>query len=233
MLVSIILLFAVVFQSCNKVSGEGPVVSQTFSTGNFSSLESGIDADVFYTQDSFYKVEIQAQQNILNLVRTPIVNGELRLQFEKFRNVSHREKIIVNITAPSLVGLGINGSGTLRALQPLSVPSLKLKVNGSGNVSISQFSGATLSADVCGSGNISVSSGNTIYQQIQISGSGAVSTPGLIAKNVTADISGSGYASVQASDFIDVSISGSGDLYYIGNPSVHQSISGSGKVSRQ
>lgn len=227
-----ILVLAFILQSCHKIKGEGPVITRSYSLSGFTAIDAGIDADVYVTQDNFYKVEIQAQENILSKIETPIVNGELKLQFEKYINLRRHDRIVVYITAPDIAGLGINGSGTLSALQPISSARLYLKVNGSGSVSVSSYIGETLSANISGSGDVNVNGGAVNSEALKISGSGTINLLNLSAKYVSAETSGSGKTTVRVSDNLDVSISGSGDVYYAGNPSVHTVISGSGRVSR-
>ncbi len=202
------------FPSCRKISGD-------------------IDGDVYYTQDSVYKVEIYAQSNVLDKIETPIENGQLRLQFRKFGNVGSHNRIITRISAPDINGLSVNGSGNLYANQAISSNNMNLKVNGSGNITIASYTGNDLIANVNGSGRIAVNGGSVKTEDLRISGSGDLDLLNLQAENVTVHTSGSGSTSVYATRTLDVHISGSGDVYYRGTPSVSTSISGSGKVTHQ
>ncbi len=220
------------FQSCRKTFGEGPSVNRVYNLSGFTSVDAGIDGEVYYTQDSVYKVEIYAQSNVHDLIETPIVNGELRLQFKKFSKLGRHDRVIAYISAPSLSGLGINGSGTVTASQPIGAGSMTLKVNGSGNVNITSFTGQNLNANISGSGHINVNGGSVTSSDLRISGSGDIDMLNMDAENVKVNTSGSGNTTVRVSRFLDVRISGSGDVYYFGNPAVNASISGSGKVNR-
>lgn len=231
MIALIVLLVSQLFQSCHKINGEGATVTQTYSPGSFTAIDAAIDADVYYTVGSSCKVEIQAQQNILNIIQMQVVGNELQLQFEKYKNVRHHDRIIVNITAPSLTGLGINGSGDMRVLQAVEVNNLALKVNGSGSINIAQVNGSSIAASISGSGSISVNGGAVNNESLHISGSGNIDLQQVMAKYVATKTSGSGKTSVYVTDNLDVEISGSGDVYYLGNPSVHSYISGSGNVT--
>ena len=230
MLLLLCAVITLVAPSCHKISGEGAVVTRTFSIKDFSGIYAGIDGDIYFTQDSVYKVEILAQQNIQELIQTYVDGGVLQLQFEKFKNVGNHSRITVYVSAPSIHDLGVNGSGYLRVLQPVMSSALHLKVNGSGDVYVSQFNGANLTGTISGSGNINVGSGSASTETLQISGSGGIDMLNLSARSVNVRISGSGNAKVNATDNLDVNISGSGDVYYLGSPSLHTSISGSGKV---
>lgn len=226
------LLAAFLFQSCHKIKGEGAVINKEYNLSGFSSVDLGLSADVYYTQDNFYRVEIQAQQNIQDIIQTPIVNGELKLEFEKYKNIWKHDRIVIYITAPSLSGLGINGSGNIHVLQPMTSGHITLKINGSGNINIQKLTAETLTANISGSGNIAVNDGSVNNEALKISGSGSIDLLGLNAKFAATETSGSGNTRVRVSDNLNVRISGSGDVFYIGNPSLYSSISGSGKITR-
>ncbi|GAA4461449.1 head GIN domain-containing protein [Nemorincola caseinilytica] len=232
LLVALAAVSVVSFQSCRRTVGEGPSITKTYNVSGFTSIDAGLDGDVYYTQDSVYKVEIYAQSNVQDLIETPIVDGELRLQFKKFSSLRRHGKVVVYISAPSINGLGVNGSGNVYASQPISSASMALKVNGSGNLSINSYTGTSVSGHISGSGRITVTGGSVRSSELRTSGSGDIDMLGLQAENVTVHTSGSGTTTVSASNSLDVRISGSGDVYYRGNPSVYTSISGSGKVSR-
>ncbi len=227
------LFFAVavfLVQSCNKISGSGPVVSKTYNYSGFNAIDIGIDGDVYFKQDSVYKVEIQAQQNILDIIHTNLSGTELQLSFEKYQNVGTHDRITVYISGPFLTKAGINGSGNLHVLEPLSGNAINLKVNGSGSISFARISCQTLNADISGSGSISINGGAVTYENLQISGSGSIDAQSMSADEAASNTSGSGVTKLSVKNKLTVRISGSGDVYYTGNPTVQSSISGSGKL---
>lgn len=216
--------------SCRRAAGDGPSITKTYSLIGFNAINSGIDGDVYYTQDSTYHVEIYGQSNILDKIETPIENGELRLQFRKFERIGWHNKIVVRISAPTLTGLGVNGSGNVYANQPVTSANMSVKVNGSGNVTMAGYTGADFTSQISGSGRIVVNGGKVQTASTRISGSGDVDIAGMQAESATVNTSGSGNVHVWATNTLDIRISGSGDVYYSGNPIVTTSISGSGKV---
>jgi hypothetical protein len=231
-LVAMAAISVIAFQSCRRTIGEGPSVTKTYSASGFTSIDAGIGGDVYYTQDSVYKVEIYAQANVQDLIETPVVGGELRLQFKKFSKIGRYERVVAYIHAPSITGLGVNGSGTLYASAPISSNNLALKVNGSGNINIASYKGQSISANISGSGRVAVNGGEVISSDLRISGSGDIDMLHMSAENVQVNTSGSGNTTVTANKTLDIKISGSGSVYYSGSPALYTNISGSGRVSR-
>ncbi|TKC09296.1 GIN domain-containing protein [Pedobacter frigoris] len=66
--------------------------------------------------------------------------------------------------------------------------------------------------------------------KVNISGSGEADLEKLEAKKADIDISGSGDAKIKVLENLKARISGSGKIYYLGNPVIDSKISGSGKV---
>lgn len=223
----------VAFQSCRKEIGQGPSITKTYSLSNFTAINAGVDGEVYVTQDSTYKVEIYGQSNILDQIETPIENGELRFQFRKFAHIGRHDRIVVRVSMPRINGLGVNGSGHLFTNAPVTTTNMALKVNGSGNITMSSLKGTDLSTNISGSGRIAVNSGDVVNEDVRISGSGDIDLLNLFAQNATVRTSGSGNASVYVGNRLDINISGSGNVYYRGNPAVTTTISGSGRVTHQ
>jgi hypothetical protein len=222
-----ILLF---FTSCEKVTGEGDLRTETRSLGSFNGIEGEISGNVYYTQGPEYKVELTAQQNILNVMETPILNNKLVIRFKNSVRVKDHELITVRVTAPSISSIGSSGSGNVTVSSPLTGNTLDFRLSGSGNMNLTTVTTSHLEATISGSGNISIAGGSTNTEKLKISGSGNVDALNVLAKSVTTTTSGSGSIKLNASENLNVTISGSGSVFYKGNPIIASSIDGSGKI---
>jgi len=223
----------IIFTSCEKVVGEGPLVNETRATGNFTGIESELSANVTYVQGNEYKIELAAQQNVLNVMETPVINNKLIVRFKNNVRVKADEQITIKVTAPSISSIGASGSGNVNVLSPLSANDLFFRLSGSGNIILPVIACANLEANISGSGNISIAGGTATTEHLRISGSGNIEAPAVLAKSVSTTTSGSGIMKVAASETLDVTISGSGSIYYSGTPVITTNISGSGKVIHQ
>jgi Putative auto-transporter adhesin, head GIN domain len=221
------------FSSCQKIIGEGPLVTETRTTGSFASIESSVSGDIYYVQGSDYKVELTAQQNILNVMETPIVNNELVIRFKNNVRVKSHEQITIKVTAPSITGIGATGSGNVTVSSPLNSNNLFFRLSGSGNITLPVITCSHLETSLSGSGNISIAGGTATTEVFKISGSGNIDAPGVSSKSAISSTSGSGTIRLNASETLDVTITGSGSVYYSGNPVVTTNITGSGRVIHQ
>ena len=231
--VVVVLLASVlfIFPSCEKVVGEGPLVTQTRTVGNFTGVSSEMSGTVNFAIAPEYKVEITAQQNILDVLNTNVVNGVLHIDFKNNVRVKQHEDLLINITAPYADYFRLSGSGNMNVQGDLSANSLKLTISGSGNIAVGNaVIGDKIDAEVSGSGNISVANGSAVNEDVDISGSGKVEMAGVSAQNAVTRTSGSGDVKLALSTNLDAHISGSGSVYYHGNPIISTHISGSGRV---
>jgi hypothetical protein len=230
-LVFAFLPFILVFNSCNKVKGKGDVVSETRNITGFTAISLAMEGDLYFTPDSVYSVEIQAQQNILDVIEAPVEVGKLVLKIQDHTVLGKHDPIRIYIHAPSINDLDVSGSGNITVGSVMDQPDLRYNISGSGNITINEVKSKQLDGRISGSGNITGSSGTSDYSSMTISGSGNLDFPGVMTDSVYVTISGSGDVSVYAVKYLDVTISGSGNVRYNGNPVINQHISGSGSVT--
>ena len=233
-LVVVILLLVTglfIFPSCEKVVGEGPLVTQTRIVGNFTGVSSEMSGTVNFAIAPEYKVEITAQQNILDVLNTNVVNGVLHIDFKNNVRVREHEDLLINITAPYADYFRLSGSGNMNVQGDITANNLKVTLSGSGDITVQNAAIADkIDADISGSGNISIAGGSAVNEDVDISGSGKVEMAGVDAQNAVTHTSGSGDVKLALSTNLDAHISGSGSVYYHGNPIISTHISGSGRV---
>jgi hypothetical protein len=231
--ITVVILFmcCILFASCEKIRGEGPTVTQERTVQPFHAISAGISGRINYSVSPTYKVELQAQQNILDIIETIVSSGELIIKFRNGVNVRSHENIVVNISGPSPDAISLSGDASLRVSGNVSADRLQLRVSGSGDIEVDQVSVSDkLEATITGSGNIDVLQGAAKQVNLRISGSGNIRSTGVAAEQAEAEISGSGNIRVKVSDKLNARISGSGSIYYIGSPQITTNVSGSGNV---
>ena len=220
-----------VFNSCNKVKGKGDVVSETRNITGYTAISLSMEGDVYFTPDSVNSIEIQAQQNILDVIESQVEGGSLVLKIQDHTVLGKHDPIRIYIHAPSINGLDVSGSGNIMVGSLMDQQGLHYNVSGSGNITIDELKSKQLDGRISGSGNITGSAGTSDIEYLTISGSGNLNFLNVMADSVYVTISGSGDVSAYAVKYLDVTISGSGNVRYNGNPVINQHISGSGNVT--
>lgn len=230
-LVSVIALFF--FSSCEKelIYGDGPVITETRPLANFHGVSSGIPGKVYFKIDPAYKVEVHAQRNVLDVLKTEVVNGTLWIDYRRGVEVRRADEVIIYVTAPTADYFNISGVGDINVEGNVVTGNLGLDISGAANINMEKAIVADkISARISGSGNIIINSGSAIREELRVSGSGSMELANVPAERAEVHISGSGDMKVNLSKSLDADISGSGSVFYKGNPVISTHISGSGNV---
>lgn len=216
--------------SCRKIVGRGPVISETRVTGNFNGIRLEVPGELRYTTGPEISITIQAQRNIIDYIETYVSGGDLRIRLRDNVVLRTSEDILITVTGPTVRRLILNGSGLVRAMSDLETDAFKLVVNGSGDISVQKVVTPRLEAEIKGSGMIEVSEGTADETEARVEGSGEIDLREVQAGSADARISGSGEIRLRVDDHLNAEISGSGTIYYYGQPTVQTKISGSGRI---
>ena len=229
---ALLFLTVVCLHACRKVTGEGPVKTETRTATDFSGISLGAPVEVIYTPSNEYRIEIEAQQNIIDVIQTYVSHHELRLRLKDNTIIRPSEQVRVTVSAPYINSLAVSGSGSVKALQPVSSTAMKLSVSGSGSILLNSLQTGALEADISGSGEMQVLNGSADHEDIQVSGSGRIDLTNLLAQTAKTETSGSGSIKIYVEKTLDAHISGSGSVYYKGSPTVSSHVSGSGRIEK-
>lgn len=224
------------FISCtsffNCVEGVGEITSWDTVGSPIHSIDNNLSADIKYNYDPRLKetrVSIEGEQNLLDMIELEFDGAELEIDASQCLNSKEGIKII--ISSPNLRSLKMDGSGNFKCEQLISTKKLHMELNGSGNIDISAET-KELEAILYGSGDIKLS-GKSKYLESKIIGSGDIDAEFLEAQEVYSKINGSGNSRVWATQDLEIKISGSGDVFYKGDPSeLSQKTKGSGTVEK-
>lgn len=211
------------------IQGEGPVKTETRSVSGFQGVELNLAGDVEVRVSDTYSVEVQAQENLLPLLKTEVEGGRLMLYFSE--NVSHSEDVKIVVSGPSFDNFTLGGSGKITVTTPIRADKMDLTISGSGDLIMQQATLGALDCNISGSGGIEVG-GTANATKIEVGGSGEVDAKQLSSNELRAEIGGSGSVSAHVVQVLKVNITGSGDIVYSGDPNVESNISGSGDVRK-
>jgi len=217
------------------VTGSGKVQAETRAVSGFQAISLKTSAKLVLRQGGREGVELRADDNILPLIETRVIDGAggptLEIRSRDGASYSTKSMPVITVDLIKLSGVSVSGSGDVSA-DGLKSPALKIAISGAGDIRLNRLAVDDLAIKVSGSGDIRFN-GHAGKLGIAIAGSGDVDTSGLEADDVSVSISGSGDASVNARKTLAVSIAGSGDVVYSGDAMPRTSIAGSGTVKKK
>lgn len=209
---------------------------ETRDVGGFDFISMNISGKVYVTQGNKNEVIVEANDRDLDKIRTEVRGGRLSIStrdngswFRWGDGIDGR--VNVYITLKELRGVSVSGSGDVISQNTIKTDDFEASISGSGDIEI-ELDSRTVISKITGSGNIELK-GSARRARLGISGSGKYFAEELKVDDYEVSISGSGRASINTNGELDVRISGSGSVYYSGNPTgVNTNVSGSGRVRR-
>ncbi|MCU7497290.1 MAG: DUF2807 domain-containing protein [Ignavibacteria bacterium] len=192
------------------VRGSGVSREESRSISGFDALDIGGAYEVDIICGSTPGVTIDAESNILPLIKSEISGNTLHIYNAK--SISPRKKIRIKITTANVD---------------------ILETSGASNISVEKINNERIKVDASGAGKIYLS-GKTGMLRVSLSGAVKLEGRDLRADNVNVEISGASKADVYASTELRADISGVGSVDYYGNPkNVRRSVSGIGSINEK
>ncbi len=223
---------ATLVAACGQlVVGSGDAVTVELPVASFTELELVGSATVIVARGDLLRVEVEAQQNIIDILETRASGDRLILGETIGTGYTATRPVVFRVTTPELEEVEVSGSGEV-SLPDARTDRLRIRVSGSGSISMSGTVDQ-LRADIDGSGSITAS-GSAGDLRVDVSGSGSFQGVELSVEDADVSVSGSGSAVVNASGRLRADVSGSGSIAYVGEPAELQtSIEGSGSIRRR
>jgi hypothetical protein len=234
--------------SSNAVVGDGRLAHDVRAVGNVSALDVSGPLEVNVRVGPPASLEVEADSNLLPMIRTEVTGGVLRMWVEG--NVRSANSLRVTYTAPALLDASASGSGRLTISElngaPLnfsksgsgaanlsgSVSRLDLRHSGSGaiNAGALRTGEATLALSGSGRTNLGPVQGSALT--VNLHGSGSLQASGAVA-SLNARVQGSGGADLAAlaSEQADLAIDGSGDITARVTRALVAQSTGSGRIT--
>ena len=217
-----------------KVNGNGDMTSEQRQVADYDLIALEGSMDVELTAGNEGNLKVEAESNLLKHIVTEVSGNKLKISVEKdiILNPSSRHAIRITVPVEDIHSVDLTGSGNIHSRERISSENMKVKLTGSGDISL-ELRASNVQSTLTGSGDINLR-GSTSNLDCTVAGSGDFGAYGLKAENVKASISGSGEIQVSVSGELVSRITGSGDLTYRGNPQKEDfRTAGSGSVSKR
>ena len=203
-------------------------------------ISAGVIVD--FTQGNDRKVEVIADADKMQYVKTKVENGILKVSIDRSSNKNLKfKKLLVNIQNPKLDDLYVSSGSIFKTKNKVSDEKLNAQIN-SGAIITADFdysemtiqanSGSVLTLDINAkildfsgnSGMIINAKGNAENASFKLGSGASCNAQNLISKNVKVDVNSGAIAKVNASYSLDVSASSGAIVQYKGNPEVNSNV---------
>jgi hypothetical protein len=236
-LTKIIVLFVLLIttSSCfmeglTGIKGNGNVISEDREiSSNFDAIKVQQGITLYLTQGNETTVNVEADENILELLVTEVKNGELKVYFEK--NVYRAKERNVYLTTSDISKIRTSSGAYVKSENTIQTTSLDLDSSSGSSIKIA-VNAKDVSSDCSSGANIDVVGKVETFSAEASSGS-AIDAEKLKAIDVFAKASSGANIDVSVSGKLTAKASSGGDIDYEGSPTkVHKDTSSGGSVSR-
>jgi hypothetical protein len=187
--------------------GSGNVRTENREISEFKAVDVSGAFEVEITTRKNFSLEVEADDNLLPLIKTEVDGDTLVIKSEKGFKTGNPIKI--RISAPDIDDLELSGASKVN-LTNLKNDSLKLDSSGASKIRIE---------------------GSTKNFEVEMSGASKLDAENLQAENVSVESSGASNLSVFVTNELSADLSGATSLTYSGNPkSVQKKASGASSV---
>ena len=213
-------IFIAALSSCRMISGNGNVKRETRNPGTFTKIESSGSADVVVRSGSDCRVTVEDDENLLPYMETVVKNGTLQIHYRDGISVTN-DHAKIYVTAPTLSAVATSGTSNIMISDLLrNSDKISFHTSGTGNIE-GEVDAPAISVSQSGTGTVKLR-GRTRDFDCEISGVGHAYCDNLESENTKVNVSGVGDAHVFASVRLDANVSGTGSVYYRGNPPSRQ-----------
>ena len=231
LIIAVISVLAIFAASCKwtigLVRGSGDIETEERDVSGFDEVHLEGIGNLIVTQGEEESLIIEADDNIIPLIRTDVFGHRLTIGFKRGYNFIPTTKIKFHLTVIDLDEISLSGVGDINC-EDFSTDRLEFEISGTGDIDFN-INAKRVETTSSGAGDITLS-GKVDSQEIDISGVGKYDAEELESRECSISLSGAGSATVNASEELDINISGVGNVYYVGSPRVEQDISGLGRV---
>lgn len=211
-----------------QVNGNGNVVTEERPVSeSFTAIRGSAGLDVFLEQGDEAKIVVEADENLLDIIETEIVEGKLKIGTKENIGRSKAKKVYVTYT--SLNTIEASSGADVIANSVVKSENLTLDCSSGSDLEVDVFAKYVI-AETSSGADLKVSGKATNLDASASSGSD-LNAKDLLVINCTADVSSGADITVNVKEKLISETSSGGDVRYYGNPgnvSKNESKSGGG-----
>lgn len=228
--VIIIVLLASQGYSCIGDRYMGPVEKEARNVSDFDAIEVSQGIDVNISMGSKEFVEVEAAEDLLDILVTEVKGHTLKIYFDKSFNWNNQASVFVQ--AVDLDKIHASSGSDVRCEDVIDTKKLELKASGGSDIRLEVMT-KDLEVEVSGGADI-ILMGSTDYIRAETSGGSDLKASDLIAQSADLEATGGSDIKIHVEDELDARASGGADIVYTGNPShINTNSSASGDITRR
>lgn len=217
-------------EGISGIKGSNTVVSEDRDiSSNFESIKVQQGISVFLTQGNSTNINVEADDNIIDLLITEVKNNELNIYFEK--NVYKAKARNVYLTTNNISEIRTSSGARVKSENTIQTTQLNLDSSSGSSIKIHVMANEISSESSSGS-SIKIE-GKTIIFSAKSSSGSSINANDLKAIDVYAKASSGANIDVNVSGKLTAKASSGGDIDYEGKPTnIDKDTSSGGSVSR-
>jgi hypothetical protein len=233
--IAIAVLMALFLSSCafdinfgEGKRGNGEVAKESREVyEEFTEISASEGLDVYVTQGDNFTIEVEADENIIDLIGTDIKNGKLRIH--AIENIGRATKR-VHVSLPSVTGLYASSGADLYTQNVIRANKISLDASSGAGIKAALVADE-VEADTSSGADIRIEGEAVLFYADASSGSD-IKAKDFTVRTCHADASSGADISVNVTESLIADASSGADISYVGNPDVQKKKSYSGSVHK-
>lgn len=212
------------------IEGSGEYETEERKIGKIDEVTLTTVGKLNIEQSDNYSLTVEAEDNILPLIRTEVSGGRLTISMKPGVNIHTSKQITYYLSVEDLDYITTTSSGDV-SCPDLETGKIEIRISSSGDIAIGNLHASELEVNISSSGDAMIS-GEVTEQKIDLSSSGDYNAEDLVSTECRINISSSGNAYINVSEKLIADLTSSGDLYFIGDPETDFNTSSSGSIEK-
>ncbi len=209
------------------VEGSGKQISEDRQVSAFKAIDISGGFEVELIQSEAESLTIEADDNLMKLIKTEVMNGELKISLsEPVRNV---KKLKAIITFRQLEVIDISGAVRIKGINAMNFEKLSIDASGASEINLNLMANS-LEMDLSGASKTSLN-GKVDMVRADCSGASKFYAGDLETSSFSFEASGASFAELWVKDRLSVDASGASKVRYKGQPAnIEKNTSGASSV---
>ncbi len=233
-LIAVVLILSMTMQSsCSYafkgIKGDGDVIKNQREISSFNGIDVGGAFKVFLTQGSIEKLEVEADANLMDVIKTEVKGGTLYISTKE--DIRDYEALNIYLTFKEIDEMEISGACQVTGEGKFTFSDLEMDCSGASTVEL-KLSANTMELDCSGASNMTLY-GSVQKVEMDVSGASHFDAYDLEVENYEIEVSGAASAKIFVSGELSAEVSGAAHLKYKGDARIiHHDVSGAASMKK-